>query len=81
MAEIASHGIDTFVTCEPLMDFDLDEMVAMLKACQPKQVNIGRNSVRQVQLPEPDDDKVKALISELSTFTTVHVKSNATCWK
>ncbi len=63
------------------MDFDLDEMVAMLKACQPKQVNIGRNSVRQVQLPEPDDDKVKALIAELKTFTTVHVKSNATCWK
>ena len=81
MAEIASHGIDTFVTCEPLMDFDLDEMVAMLKACQPKQVNIGRNSVRLVHLPEPDDDKVKALIAELKTFTTVHVKSNATCWK
>ena len=81
MAEIASRGIDTFVTCEPLMDFDLDEMVAMLRACQPKQVNIGRNSVRQVHLPEPDDDKVKALIAELKTFTTVHVKSNATCWK
>lgn len=81
MAEVASHGIETYVTCEPLMDFDLDEMVAMIRACRPKQVNIGRNSVRQVQLPEPCRDKVQALIAELSTFTTVHVKSNASCWE
>lgn len=81
MAELAARGHATFVTCEPLMDFDLDVLVEMLKACQPKQVNIGRNSVRQVQLPEPDRDKVQALITALNTFTTVHVKSNASVWE
>ena len=80
MAELAAKGIPTYVTCEPLMSFDLKELVSMLKACRPQQVNVGRNSRREILLPEPSASDVQALISELSTFTKVVVKKNAKVW-
>jgi hypothetical protein len=69
------------VTIEPAMAFDQNALVAMIRACKPTQVNIGRNTNRQVQLPEPTRDEVQALIAELSTFTHVHIKSNASEWQ
>jgi len=81
MAAVAAHGVPTMVTIEPDMAFDQDELVAMIRACNPTQVNIGRNTNRQVQLPEPTRDEVQALIAELSTFTHVHIKSNAAAWQ
>jgi len=80
MSELAAKGIPTYVTCEPLLDFTLPELTSMLKACHPQQVNIGRNSRREIELPEPSTNDVKALISELSSFTTVEVKKNAKIW-
>ncbi len=80
MAELAAKGIPVYVTCEPLMQFDLDELVSMLKECKPKQVNIGRNSRRDVPIPEPTADEVKALIKDVSLFTKVEVKKNANIW-
>ena len=80
MAELAAKGIPTYVTCEPLLEFDLPELVSMLKACRPQQVNVGRNSRREILLPEPSASDVQALISELSTFTKVVVKKNAKVW-
>jgi len=80
MAELAAKGIPTYVTCEPLMSFDLKELVSMLEACHPQQVNIGRNSRREIMLPEPSNDEVKALITELGNFTKVEVKKNAKAW-
>ena len=77
MAAVAAHGVHTMVTVEPIMAFDLDELVAMIRACKPKQVNIGCNSIRQIQLPEPTREEVQALITELGAFTRVHIKSNA----
>lgn len=77
MAELADRGIPTYVTCEPLLEFDHPKLVSMLKACHPQQVNVGRNSRREIQLPEPTSFDVKALISELGTFTKVVVKKNA----
>lgn len=53
MEKIADLGIDTYVTIEPIMDFDLDEMVNLIKRCKPEQVNIGKNTNKMVQLPEP----------------------------
>ena len=81
MAAVAAHGVPTMVTIEPAMAVDHDELVAMIRACNPTQVNIGRNTNRQVQLPEPTRDEVQALIAELSTFTHVHIKSNAAAWQ
>lgn len=80
MSKIASLGIPTFVTCEPLMDFDLPELVGMLHQCRPQQVNIGRNSRREVQLPEPDILHVWKLIDEVKKFSKVEVKKNAARW-
>lgn len=79
MAELAAKGIPTYVTCEPLLEFDL-ELVSMLKACHPQQVNVGRNSRREIFLPEPTANDVQVLISELSTFTKVVLKKNAKVW-
>ena len=81
MAAVAARGVPTMVTVEPAMTFDHDELVAMIRACCPTQVNIGRNTNKQVQLPEPTRDEVQALIAELKTFTQVLVKPNASAWQ
>ena len=80
MEKIADSDIDTYVTAEPLMQFDLDEMVEYIRRCNPKQVNIGRNNNRKVELPEPTADEVKALVEELEKFTKVEIKKNARVW-
>jgi hypothetical protein len=64
-----------FVTIEPVMDFDLDEMVRIIKLCHPNQVNIGADSGNN-HLPEPSKDKLLALIGELKKFTVIDQKRN-----
>ncbi len=80
MEEIAKQGFPLLVTAEPLMQFDLEEMVALIKRCNPKWVNIGRNSCRSITLPEPTREEVQQLVSELKEFTKVNVKDNALIW-
>lgn len=80
MEEIARQGRSTMVTAEPLIQFDLDEMVSFIKRCNPKLVNIGRNSCRNIVLPEPTKEEVQRLISELKEFTKVNIKDNALIW-
>jgi hypothetical protein len=60
---------------EPIMDFDLPELVFLVKMCNPTQVNIGADSGNN-SLPEPDKEKVLELIAALSEFTTVKQKKN-----
>ena len=80
MEKIVDMGIDTYVTAEPLMQFDLDKMIEYIKRCKPLQVNIGRNTNRKVQLPEPPANEAKVLVMELEKFTTVEIKKNAGIW-
>ena len=80
MQNIANYGIPTYVTCEPLMQFDLAELVELVGMCSPQQVNIGRNSRYDITLPEPTANEVKMLKAELEKFTKVEVKANAHCW-
>lgn len=80
MEEIARQGFSTMVTAEPLMKFDLDGMVSFIKRCNPKLVNIGKESKGKVILPEPTQEEVQQLIAELKEFTKVNVKSNALIW-
>lgn len=70
-----SEHIPTYVTIEPIMDFDLPELVSLVKMCNPTQVNIGADSGNN-SLPEPDKEKVLELIAALSEFTTVKQKKN-----
>jgi DNA repair photolyase len=72
---MSGFSIDRFVTIEPVIDFDLDELVRLVKVVNPKQVNIGADSGRN-GLPEPSADKVLALIDALKEFTTISQKRN-----
>ena len=80
MEEIAGLGFKTMVTAEPLMKFDLTDMVSIINRCQPKLVNIGRNTCRNIQLPEPEPEGVRELVTSLSDFTKVKIKKNANIW-
>lgn len=80
MEEIAKQGRATMVTAEPLMQFDLEIMLEYIKRCQPKVVNIGRNTRREIELPEPTKEEVQQLIFGLKNFTKVHVKDNGKFW-
>jgi len=63
------------VTIEPIMDFDMDEFVQMIKDCKPKAINIGADSGNN-HLPEPSREKVLELIERLKEFTEVKRKTN-----
>jgi len=66
---------EKYVTIEPIMDFDLKDMVELIKMCSPKQVNIGADSGNN-NLPEPPKEKILALIAELKKFTMIDQKRN-----
>ena len=70
-----SNKRDTFITIEPILDFDLDEFVGMIKDASPNWINIGADSKRH-KLPEPSKEKLLALIDELKTFTEIRQKTN-----
>ena len=65
----------TMVTIEPILDFDLIELVALIKQCKPSWVNIGADS-KYHKLPEPDKAKILDLILALEEFTEVKKKPN-----
>jgi DNA repair photolyase len=69
------QGFDTMVTIEPIMKFNHDIMVRLVKQCSPKWVNIGADS-KGHNLPEPTWQEVQQLAAELKTFTEVKLKDN-----
>ena len=64
-----------FVTIEPIMDFDVDEMVEVIKMIKPEQVNIGADSGNN-DLPEPSYDKILELADRLKVITRIENKRN-----
>lgn len=64
-----------YVTIEPIMDFDLEEMVDIIRWCNPEQVNIGADSGNN-HLPEPSREKLMELIAALKEFTVIDQKRN-----
>lgn len=77
MAQLQAINFPVMVTIEPIMEFERNALVEMLKKIQPFQVNIGCNTSKDIQLPEPSRDQIIALIQELRTFTNVDLKSNS----
>jgi len=67
--------IDCFITIEPIMDFDLEDMILLIRMCHPTKVNIGADS-KYNHLPEPSKEKLLALIEELQKFTVIDQKRN-----
>jgi DNA repair photolyase len=75
MHKLIDSFYDRFVTIEPVMDFDLEDMIQLIKACNPKQVNIGADSGNN-HLPEPSKEKLLELIEALKEFTVIDQKRN-----
>ncbi len=63
MKEVAKFR-KTMVTIEPILDFDLAEMVDLVTTCKPEWVNIGADS-KGHKLPEPNAEKVLELKGSL----------------
>lgn len=53
-----------FITCEPIMDFDIEEFIKLIKSVKPDFVNIGADS-KNHKLIEPSREKIHELISGL----------------
>ena len=70
-----SNEFDIYITIEPVLDFDTDILVSLLKEVMPKQVNIGADSGGH-KMPEPSKEKLLNLIEQLSKFTKVVHKKN-----
>lgn len=68
-------ALPKMVSIEPIMDFDLDDMVRWIKDIKPEFVSIGADS-KGHHLPEPNSDKAQLLVEELQKMTTVKVKDN-----
>jgi DNA repair photolyase len=75
MRELYGDGYENYVTIEPIMKFDLSEMLEIVAECRPRQVNIGADSGGN-GLPEPTKKELLDLIEGLKEFTTIHRKSN-----
>jgi len=67
--------VKTMLSLEPLMDFDLDTFVYMVASINPTKVWIGSDSGKN-NLPEPEPEKVRTFITQLSHFTEVVEKKN-----
>ena len=77
MTMMRKLGFGVMVTIEPIMDFDLDELLSMMNLIQPFQVNVGCNTSRSVHLPEPSRAKLMAFVENLRRLTSVKLKSNS----
>ncbi len=77
MEELSSLGFHVMITMEPIMEFDLAEVLDMLQRIRPFQVNIGCNTARTVKLPEPSRDEIIDLVNALRNHTNVKLKSNS----
>jgi len=63
------------ISVEPVLDFNLDSFVEMIRKINPKFVSIGADS-KGNHLTEPDSAKLRVFINELKKFTEVRIKNN-----
>jgi DNA repair photolyase len=63
------------ISIEPIIDFDLNEFVELIKSINPVFVSIGADSQNH-NLNEPSKEKIKLLTEELKKFTNVKIKNN-----
>jgi DNA repair photolyase len=74
---IGEIDLPKFITIEPILDFDVDELLQIIQSCDPQKVILGADSGRN-NLPEPDKIKIEKLIGGLLQFTKIEVKQNLT---
>ena len=76
MNEIANRGIETYLTIEPIMAFDKDDIVRLIRMCRPTQVNIGANTYNKIRIPEPTKQEIIDLVNEIKDECKVELKEN-----
>lgn len=73
------QDFETSISIEPLMRFDLEQLVNIVKEINPTFISIGADSMRN-DLAEPSPDEVRELIKRVKEFTEVRKKSNLERW-
>jgi len=63
------------LTIEPIMQFELEPFVRMIREIKPLWVNIGADSQGH-NLPEPNREKIIELVARLKEFTEIKKKVN-----
>lgn len=58
---------ETFITIEPILEFNLDEFFGLLCSSNPTFINIGADS-KGTNLPEPSAYKIETIICALQNF-------------
>ncbi len=76
MNKVANCGIETYLTIEPIMAFDKEELVRLVRMCRPTQVNIGANTNTNIRLPEPTKQEIFSLVKEIENECKVELKTN-----
>lgn len=73
---LSNRGFQTMITLEPIMDFDLDELMDLILKCNPSWVNIGADS-QNCSLPAPSKEQIFLLIKKLkASGVPIHQKKN-----
>lgn len=76
MCALKQQGFHVFITVEPILDFDVMELVEMIEAINPDFLNIGADS-KGHGLNEPSADKIKSLVESLDNIgININRKSN-----
>lgn len=76
MPELWLHTTTRFVTIEPILDFDVPEMLNLIECARPTFINIGADS-KGHGLQEPSADKVLSLIDAIKQLgIEIRQKSN-----
>ena len=75
MKKIKDAGYETFITIEPIMDFDVDELFSIIESADPNWINIGADS-KGFDLPEPGWDKVESFIGKIKN-TNIEIKEKS----
>jgi len=75
LGELKEIGFETMVTIEPILDFDLNELVQLIRTANPVWINIGADS-KGHKLPEPTPEQIEELVEKLQKETDVKLKRN-----
>jgi len=77
MVELEHHW--KFVSIEPILDFDLEVLVAWMRRIGPRLIYVGYDNYGS-RLPEPPLEKTLRLIERLRRFTEVREKTLRPAW-
>jgi len=76
MRELKAKGYKTMISIEPIIDFDFEEMIKLIRKARPHKVSIGADSKR-CNLPEPCPEKIAELVVGINVFVpNIFTKKN-----